>query len=114
MEVTQSTVKQFENAQQLLGVSAPMGNGKNINVHGGEVTVGAAVKSAGSSPNPLRRPEDDVMIVAKIGTRGETVKTGPDVKATAFENNLSSLMVSLVTLTVAKCLVYLGLLVLRS
>ena len=50
MEVTQRMVEQFEKAQQLLGVSVPMGNGKETNGDGREVAVGASVKSAGSSP----------------------------------------------------------------
>ena len=47
MEVTQQMVEKFEKAEQLLGVSIPAGNG---NGDGGEVAVGASVKSAGSSP----------------------------------------------------------------
>ena len=50
MEVTQQTVEKFEKAEQLLGVSVPVGNGKNTNSDGGEVAVGASVKSAGSNP----------------------------------------------------------------
>ena len=49
-EVTQQMVEKFEKAEQLLGVSVPVGNGKNTNGDGGEVAVGALVKSAGSSP----------------------------------------------------------------
>ena len=47
MEVTQQIVEKFEKAEQLLGVSIPVGNG---NGDGGEVAVGASVKSTGSSP----------------------------------------------------------------
>ena len=43
-------VKKFEKAEQLLGVSVPVGNGKMTNGDGGEVAVGASVKSARSSP----------------------------------------------------------------
>ena len=50
MEVTQQMVEKFEKAEQLLGVSVPVGNGENTNGDGGEVAVGASVKSAGSSP----------------------------------------------------------------
>ena len=50
MEVTQKMVEMFEKAEQLLRVSIPMGNGKKINGDGGEVAVGASVKSPGSSP----------------------------------------------------------------
>ena len=50
MEVTQQMVKKFEKAEQLLGVSVPMGNGKKTNGDVGELAVGASVKSAGSSP----------------------------------------------------------------
>ena len=50
MEVTQQMVEKFEKAEQLLGVSVPAGNGKKTNGDGGEVAVGALVKSAGSSP----------------------------------------------------------------
>ena len=50
MEVTQQMVEKFEKAEQLLGVSVPVGNGKNTKDNGGEVAVGASVKSAGSSP----------------------------------------------------------------
>ena len=49
MEITQRMVEQFEKARQLLGVCVPVGNGKKINVDGGEVVVGASVKSTGSS-----------------------------------------------------------------
>ena len=51
MEVKERMVEQFEKAGQLLGVVVPMGSGKNTNGDGGEVDVGASVKSAGSSPN---------------------------------------------------------------
>ena len=47
MEVTQQMVEKFEKAEQLLGVSIPVGNG---NGDGGKVAVGASVTSAGSSP----------------------------------------------------------------
>ena len=50
MEVTQQMVEKFEKAEQLLGVSVPVANGKRTNGDGGEVAVGASVKSAGSSP----------------------------------------------------------------
>ena len=46
MEVTQQMVEKFEKAEQLLGVSIPVGNG---NGDGGKVAVGASVMSAGSS-----------------------------------------------------------------
>ena len=46
MEVTQQMVEAFEKAEQLLGVSIPVGNG---NGDGGKVAVGASVMSAGSS-----------------------------------------------------------------
>ena len=55
-------VEKFETAEQLLGVSIPMSNGKTTNGDGGEVAVGASVKSAGSSPkktSPFRRRCDD-------------------------------------------------------
>ena len=47
MKVTQQMVEKFEKAEQLLGVSIPVGNG---NGDGGKVAVGASVTSAGSSP----------------------------------------------------------------
>ena len=50
MEVTQQMVETFEKAEQLLGVIVLVGNGKRANGDGGEVAVGASVKSAGSSP----------------------------------------------------------------
>ena len=50
MEVTEWMVEQFQKAEQLLGVIFPMGSGKKANGDGGEVDVGASVKSAGSSP----------------------------------------------------------------
>ena len=62
MEVTQKRVEKFEKAEQLLGVSIPMGNVKTTNGDGGEVAVGASVKSAGSSPtktSPFRGRCDD-------------------------------------------------------
>ena len=46
MEVTQQMVEKFEKAEQLLGVSIPLGNG---NGDGGKVAIGASVKSARSS-----------------------------------------------------------------
>ena len=46
MEATQQMVEKFEKAEQLLGVSIPVGNG---NGDGGKVAIGASVKSAGSS-----------------------------------------------------------------
>ena len=51
-----------------------MGKIKNINIDGCGVVVGASAKSAGSSPKMLRRPENDVMIVAKMSTNSETAK----------------------------------------
>ena len=50
MEITQQMVEKFEKAEQLLGVSVSVGNGKKTYGDGGEVAVGASVKSAGSSP----------------------------------------------------------------
>ena len=50
MQVTQQRVETLEKAEQLLGVSVPVGNGKNTSGDGGEVAVGASVKSTGSSP----------------------------------------------------------------
>ena len=47
MEVTQKMVEKYEKAEQLLGVSVPVGNG---NGDGGKVAVGVSVMSAGSSP----------------------------------------------------------------
>ena len=55
-------VETFEKAEQLLGVSVPVGNEKKTNGGGGEVAVGASVKSAGSSPkktSPFRGQCDD-------------------------------------------------------
>ena len=49
MEVTQQMVEKLEKAEQLLGASVLMGNGKKTNGDGGEVAVGASVKPAGSS-----------------------------------------------------------------
>ena len=46
IEVTQQMVEKFEKAEQLHGVSIPVGKG---NGDGGKVAVGASVKSAGSS-----------------------------------------------------------------
>ena len=46
MEVTQQMVEKVDKAEQLLGVSIPVGNG---NGDGSKVAVGASVKSAGSS-----------------------------------------------------------------
>ena len=50
MEVTQQMVEKLEKAEQLLGVSVPVGNGEKTNGDDGEVAVGASVRSAGSSP----------------------------------------------------------------
>ena len=50
MEVSQQMVEKFEKAEQLLGVSVSLGNGKMTNGDGGHVAVGAPVKLAGSSP----------------------------------------------------------------
>ena len=50
LEVTQQMVETFEKAKQPPGVSAPVCNGKRTNGDGGEVAVGASVKSTGSSP----------------------------------------------------------------
>ena len=49
MEITQQMAEKFEKAEQLLGVSVPMGNGKKSNGDGGEVAVGTSVKLVGSS-----------------------------------------------------------------
>ena len=54
------------------------------------------------------------MIVAKMGTIGETAKNGPNVEETAFGKDPSILRISLAAGTVAKCLVHRSLLVLRS
>ena len=54
------------------------------------------------------------MIDAKMGTIGETAKNGPNVEKTAFGKDPSILRISLAAVTVAKCLVYLSLIVLRS
>ena len=109
IEVTQQMVGQFENAQQLFGISIPMGNGKSINVDGDEVPIGASAKSAGSSPRKtssfIGRCDD----CGKNGHKsGETAKNGPDVEETAFGKDVSSLTISLAAVTVAKCLVYLS------
>ena len=50
MKVAQQMVEKFDGTEQLLGASVSMGNGKKTNDDGGEVAVGASVKSAGSSP----------------------------------------------------------------
>ena len=50
MEVTQQIAEKFEKTEQLLGISVPMSNGERTNDDDGQVTVGAPVKSAGSSP----------------------------------------------------------------
>ena len=47
MEVTQQMVEKFEKAEQLVGVIVPVGYGKKTNGDGGDVAVGASVKSAG-------------------------------------------------------------------
>ena len=39
----------------------------------------------------LRYSEDDVMVVEKMGTSGETVRNGSDAEETAFGKDLSSL-----------------------
>ena len=109
IEVTQQMVGQFEKAQQLFGISIPMGNGKSINVDGDEVPIGASAKSAGSSPKKtssfIGRCDD----CGKNGHKsGETAKNGPDVEETAFGKDVSSLTISLAAVTVAKCLVYLS------
>ena len=115
MEVTQQMVEKFEKAEQLLGVSVPVANGKRTNGDGGEVAVGASVKSAGSSRRRLRHSWDDAMIVATVGTGGVTVRNGSDVEETAFGKDLSSLRMPLAPVTMAPIgLVNLGLLVLRS
>ena len=49
MEVTQWMVEQFEKAQQFLRASVSTGSKENNNGDGGEVAVGASVKSTGSS-----------------------------------------------------------------
>ena len=55
------------------------------------------------------------MIVAKIGTiSGGTAKNDADVEEAAFGKDLSSLRIYLAAVTVAKGLVYLSLLGLRS
>ena len=41
MEVTQQMVEKFEKAEQLLGVSVPVGNGEKTNGDDGKVAVGA-------------------------------------------------------------------------
>ena len=51
------------------------------------------------------------MVATKKSTRGETVRNGPDMEETAFGKNLR---ISLAAVTVAKGLVYLSLLSLRS
>ena len=53
MEVTQQMGEKFEKAEQLLGVSVPVGNGKRTNGDAGEVAVGASIKSARSSPKKI-------------------------------------------------------------
>ena len=53
------------------------------------------------------------MIVVKVGTSGEIVRNGSDVKETAFGKDLSSLRMPLAPVTMAIGLANLGLLVLR-
>ena len=54
------------------------------------------------------------MIVAKMGTSGESVRNSSDVEETTFGKDLSSLRMPLASVTMAIGLVNLGLLVLRS
>ena len=54
------------------------------------------------------------MIVAKMGTGGETVRNGSDVEETALGNDLSSLRMAFVSITMAIGLVNLGLFALRG
>ena len=107
-------MKKFEKAEHLLGVSVPKGNRKKTSGDGGEVAVGASVKSGRSSPKKVRHSGNDVMIVAKMGTSGETVRNDLDVEETTFGKDLSSLRMRLAPLTTAVGLVNSGLLVLRS
>ena len=109
IEVTPQMVGQFEKAQQLFGVSVPMGDGEKINVNGDEVPIGGSAKSAGSSPKKtssfIGRCDD----CGENGHKsGETTENGPDVEETAFGKDLSSLTISLAAVTVAKCLLYLS------
>ena len=101
MGVTQQMVEKFEKAEQLLGVSVLMGNGKKTNGDGGEVAVGASVSRLDQARRRLRHSGDDGMIVAKMRTSGETVRNGSDVEETAFGKDFSSLRMPLAPVTMA-------------
>ena len=80
-------VETFEKAEQLPGVSVPMGNGETTTCDGGEVAVGASVKLAGSSPkktSSLRGRCDDCgenghkgrYCQKRFGRGGDSVRKG--------------------------------------
>ena len=117
MEVTQRMVEKFEKAEQLLGVSVPVGNGKKTNGDDGAVAVGASLKSAGSSPKKTSSCRGRCDDCGESGRKWRDCqkRNGSDVEETAFGKDLSSLRMPLVPLTMAPIgLVNLGLLVLRS
>ena len=111
MEVTQRMAEQFEKTEKLLGISIPMSNGKKTS---GDGLLGLQSRRLDRARRRLRHSEDDVIIVAKMGTDDETVRNGSDVEETALGNHLSSLRMALIPVTIAIGRVNLGLLVLRS